>query len=944
LFKSLRAFGSSDFSGALERASRVERVLLQDPAGVYPEMSRGSRAMYRAEIARQAEKAGTDEEETALSALRLAEKNKAHVGEYIMPRPGSGAFYPFVIAAASLLAALLFGILSRNIWLFPLNLIAVSELIRQIADYVITRLAVSRGIPRLELRGGVPAHARTLAVIAVLLTSKESAEAAANLLERYSILNRDAGENLIFGLLADLPEAKTAETPEDAEIKAAARRAIDKLNAHAPGRFFLFLREREESRRDRVFRGRERKRGAILQLMRELTRRGAGNALTRDGRTRPSSAAMPPFPVPAGTLKFLIVLDEDTQLCAGTARELIGAMLHPLNRAVVDPKSRVVTRGHGILQPRVVTDLNASVRTEFARAFSGGGGGDAYGGSRGELYQDISGSSGFIGKGIIDVDAYLACLDGRFPAERVLSHDLLEGAYLRCGFAGDIKLSDGFPASAAPYYGRLHRWTRGDWQNAPWLLPRVRGESGERERNPLKRIDKWRIFDNLRRSLLPPCACALILAAALEPRFLPEAFAAAPALVFGHMLAAVNATLRGGLRYRRRFSFIPEAFSSRLAAAFTRLLLLPIEAAVCLSAAVTAIFRMACTKRNLLQWTTAAASEPPPQKNTPRRIPFRLSYLACLLPGLAAAVIAAATLSPSAAALAVVWCFAPVIAVSMGREKPEPAIPARNREYLLKAASGAYSYFSDFLTPQNNYLPPDNFQSGGFRDERPSAPVRYTSPTNVGLALLAPVAALELGLISKDDALKTIGAALGSVELLPKWRDHLYNWYDTEAMAPREPRFVSTVDSGNFAACLIALRESLTEYGESELAQRAERLYRAMDFSPLYDKKRRLFLIGLGGSDNKNVYDLLASETMLTSYIAVARGDAPVRHWRALSRAAARSGAYLGPASWSGSVFEYLMPMLFLPYFSGSLLRESAHFCVYAHKKAARLSCWGNSE
>ncbi|MDR0445415.1 MAG: DUF3131 domain-containing protein [Oscillospiraceae bacterium] len=254
---------------------------------------------------------------------------------------------------------------------------------------------------------------------------------------------------------------------------------------------------------------------------------------------------------------------------------------------------------------------------------------------------------------------------------------------------------------------------------------------------------------------------------------------------------------------------------------------------------------------------------------------------------------------------------------------------------MLRSARAAYRYFTDFITAENNFLPPDNFQ------EHIGTPARQTSPTNIGLALLAPIAAVELRLTNQRAATALIGAMLRSVERLPKWRGHLYNWYDVRTARVAQPRFISAVDSGNFAVCLAALESALIEYGEQPLAERAARLYRDMDFTALYDKNRQLFLVGAGGTA---VYDRMASETVLTSFIAIARGEAPVRHWRALSRAAVRVGGRRGMASWTGTMFEYLMPMLFLPYYERSLLRAAASVCVYAHKKAAGRSPWGSSE
>ncbi|MDR0838159.1 MAG: DUF3131 domain-containing protein, partial [Oscillospiraceae bacterium] len=538
--------------------------------------------------------------------------------------------------------------------------------------------------------------------------------------------------------------------------------------------------------------------------------------------------------------------------------------------------------------------------------------------------------------GILDVDAYLKCTEGRFPQNLILSHDLLEGAYLNCAFKGDTQLTDGFPRAAAPYFERLHRWTRGDWQTVAWLLPRVRDESGRRVKNPLAAIDKWKIFDNLRRSLTPPCALAAILAGMLDARLLPLSALGAVSLILGHLVAAIDALARGRARPGRRFSYVPGAFGSRIASAFARLALLPLEASVCLTAAVTAVFRMSVSRRNLLQWVTAADSESRGRGGVAR-------YARLGAPGiLASLAVILLTPYPPAAAVAIVWALSPLIAASLGREERERGISAPDREYLLGAARDIWRYFAEFLTPEDNFLPPDNYQEAPF-----TALARRTSPTNIGLALLAPLAAHDLGIIDRDAAVETVGRTLASLQNLEKWRGHPYNWYDTATLQPLEPRYVSTVDSGNLAVCLTVLCGGLRELGETQLADLADTLCRDMDFAPLFDKKRRLFRIGRdmsGGAEQENVYDLMASESMLTSYFAVARGFAPRRHWRALSRAAVRFRGRTGMASWTGTAFEYLMPSLFLPYYKHSLLYESANFCVYSHKKSAKSEPWGSSE
>ncbi|MDR0861597.1 MAG: hypothetical protein LBN30_02330 [Oscillospiraceae bacterium] len=925
VFTSLRFLASFDTSRVLARCNRLERILLQDPAGVYGEMDDDTRADYRREVARLARVRGMDELAAAEKVAALASSSGEHVGCYIFERPlgmdaksRTGVGYIWAVVSASVLFAVIIGVLLKRVFPAFLLLLPITETVKNIADRVVLRVMRPNRVPRLELENGVPHEGRTLAVTTVLLTSEESGVRAARLLEEFRLANRDAGANLMFGLLCDFAESKNAEEPTDSLYLQAAEHEIAALNekyAESGGGFFLLWRERVLNERDGVFAGHERKRGAVLELCKLL--RGKGNmrgSVPRD-------------------VRFLIVLDADTRLRAGTAKALIGAMLHPLNRVVMDTNKHVVVRGSAILQPRVSVGLAASIKTEFARLFAGQGGVDPYGGASGDVYQNMVGKGSFTGKGILDVDAYLSCLDERFPENTILSHDLLEGAYLRCGFAGDIELTDGFPSRVLPYYARLHRWVRGDWQTAPWLLPRVPGFV-TRERNPLSAIDRWKIADNLRRSLVPVATIISLLVGLtfMDAILLTVSVIAAAMAVSELLVSSVTTAPHRRVRY---ISFVLSGFGGRLARTLTRLVLLPFEAWTCASAIVTALFRMVFTKRKMLEWVTAADSE------LLRRNGL-WAYFGAMLPVVATSVIVA-VLSPRAPtiAVAIVWGLTPIYAWAIGREHERASkLGNAEKQYLQGCAVDIWRYFEDFWTAGNNWLPPDNFQ------EQPSVGLATrTSPTNIGLAMLSALAAYDLGICSKEVIIGKIGNTLSALERLPKWHGHIYNWYDTETLAVLAPAYVSTVDSGNLAACLIAVREGLIELGENAIAARANRLMTDMVFTPLYDAERHLFRIGYdvdAGKLTDGCYDLLASEAMQASYVAIAKGDVPRRHWRALSRALVSRDGYRGMASWTGTMFEYMMPTLLLPIARESLSYETMKFCVYAHKRESRP--WGMSE
>jgi cyclic beta-1,2-glucan synthetase len=934
LFTSLRFLSGFDASSILENVNRVERTLRCDPAGVYSLMDEQTRFSYRREIAHLAEERGENAFDVAGRILQLARSENCHVGYYIFTKPlgepkkaRSGALYIGFIILTSLFIALLVSFWLDQPALSILLLLPVSDFIKNVTDYAVLRFVRPRRIPRLELSGGVPASGKTLCVISLLLTTTEGIRRAVGLLEEYRLSNRDAGENLLFGILGDLPDAVTESHPEDQKRINTVAEEINRLNSAYGGGFFLFTRGRRYNPRDRQYTCWERKRGAILELCRYL--RGRDTAL----RCQAGDASK------LSDISYLITLDNDTRLNAGAARELIGAALHPLNQPVVDDNKGLVTAGYGIIQPRISVDLAAANQTDYTRIFAGQGGIDPYGGMTGDIYQNLFGAGSFAGKGIIHIDAYLACLDGCFPDNTVLSHDLLEGAYLRCGFAGDIELTDGFPAKITTFYDRMHRWTRGDWQSMPWLKRRVKRTDGSKAINHLCQIDRWKIADNLRRSLVP---VATFISLALGMLFYNEDFlwAAGIAVIaaVSHLLitsaSGVFSKRHGRVRYQ---TTIVSGFKGQLLQTVIKLILLPYEAWVCLHAIVTALLRMLVTHRNMLSWVTAADSEKR-MKNTLAQVAGKMwpavfisAALAVLTPFLAARVVG------------VIWALSPLMVVHLSRDnRKKPSLNPEDKLLLSRFAGDIWRYFDELMTYEDNWLPPDNYQ------EQPAVGVAHrTSPTNIGLALLSALAAYDLGVCTKERAVQVISRLLETMEKLPKWQGHLYNWYDTLTLRVLQPAYVSAVDSGNLAGCLIALREGLTELGETALASKADRMLKAMSFTPLFDKKRQLFYIGWdigAGAPTQGWYDLLASEARQTSYIAIARGDIPRKHWRRLGRSLVAKDGYRGMASWTGTMFEYLMPELLLPCYQNSLIDESLRFCLYVQRKRAEGYPWGMSE
>ena len=930
-FSSLRLLSTLDLSDVFLRVDRTEQILRCDPAGEYPKMDAHTRRHYRREVEHLARRHGWMEHRVAARALELAQNAKGdarHVGYFLFTRPlgemkqeKSGGLFLAARLLLTLFLSLLAGFLTKSALASVLLLIPLSELVHTLLDYVLLHVLPPAHVPRMELENGIPPEGKTICAVTALISDEKQGESLARRLEEYRLANRDAGENLLFAVLADLPESGKAQLPEAQKWIDAAAKEITALNAKYGGGFYLLCRERVYCERDGKYRGWERKRGAIIELA-QLLHGGSSTLYAAAG----DEAQL-------RDVRYILVLDADTRLCPGTARELVGAMLHPLNRPEVDEQRRVVTQGYGVIAPRMGVELPAAGKNLFTRIFAGQGGMDPYGSSSGEVWMDLLGRGNFAGKGILDVDVFLRCMAGRIPENSVLSHDILEGAYLRCGYMSDVELTDGFPTRPDSWLRRLERWTRGDWQNLPWLFRRGK---------VLQEAERWRIVDNLRRSLVAPFVFLCIFLGILMPRgvFGIAALAALGAFLINLLLNAAEALVRpsGDARARYHSTVLGGLRGSVLQAA-SRLLFLPAEAVTSVLAVLTALWRMLVSHRNLLRWQTAAQSDHISASGLDTA--YRTLW-ACPVFG---ALCAALSMSALGLAAGILWFFAPLAAHLSARERSRVSLVSETeRDYLLSCAKEMWSYFETFCTPEEHFLPPDNFQHAP-----PVGVAHRTSPTNIGLCLLSALAADDLSLAPTHRCMGLISNILDTVERLPKWHGHLYNWIDTRTLERLRPAYVSTVDSGNLAGCLIALHHGLLEKGREDLAARAKQLYIRMDFRPLYDKKRRLFHIGWDestGALTEGWYDLLSSEARLTGYIAIAKGDVPRNHWRRLSRAQLEKNGYRGMASWTGTVFEYLMPELLLPCWRDSLIYESARFCLYCQKKrtSALGLPWGASE
>jgi len=846
---SLRFLSTMDWREFVETMSAVERILRSDPADIYNKMDFATRDRYRHVVEDIARRSPLEEGEVARRAIQFARERvtrigndvrTAHVGYYLIDkgrslleravglRPsitiilqrvgrrcpllsyiGSILALTVILTTAAALAASRYGVGAWGLLLLgaPLLLCASHWSVLAVS-WLATRLASPRMLPRMEFATGIPPECRTMVVVPTMLTSAGGIRDLLDSLEMCYLSNRDA--HLHFALLTDLCDAPQEKMPGDEELVCLVSDGIEELNqkygAERDDAFFLFHRPRSLNEQEGIWMGWERKRGKLAELNALLRGKASDRFSVVVGRTEILHA-----------VRFVITLDTDTQLPRDSARELAGTMAHPLNRPRFDPNLGRVVEGYGILQPRVGVSFPSAGRSWFARLWAAEPGIDPYTRTVSDVYQDLFGEGSYIGKGIYDVDAFEQALGGRLPENRILSHDLLEGSHARAGLVSDVVLLESHPLSYAADAARRHRWIRGDWQIAPWVFPRVPGPDGRRVANCLSTLSRWKILDNLRRSLVPVGLVALLVLGWVLP---------GPPLFYTLIVIGIIASpviFMGIVELPRKAPDLPTALHLRevalsagrnLAQAFVTLVCLPYDAFVSLDAIARATVRVLFTRRNLLEWQTTGDAE----RNGHTGL---AGFCASMWTGPATAIATAlmvAAVRPeilyTTGPILGLWLLSPVAAWRLSR----PIAPRRSQlktedyVFLQKVARRTWRFFETFVGPADHYLPPDNYQ------EHPAAAVAHrTSPTNVGLLLLANLAAYDFGYISSRKLIDRTFKTFATLRKLERHRGHFYNWYDTQTLRPLPPLYVSSVDSGNLGAHLLTLRPGLMELAHRKI-------------------------------------------------------------------------------------------------------------------------------
>ena len=967
-----------------EKINGVEEILKKDPANVYSKMDYKTRIYYRNKLKEISKKTKISEIYIARKCLELSsieyEKSnmdsndkKAHVGYYLIadgepklleilqnkkvPKQNNmhkAQKYITALAVVTIVLAGVYGLyintqinnIVLSLILSILLLIPIETIFTQIAQYILGKTKNTKIIPKLDFRNGIPEQNATFVVIPTIIKNGKRVEELMHKLEVYYIANKS--DNIYFALLGDCSTSSNEEEGFDEEVINTGKKMVDILNKRYPDekftKFNFIYRKRMWNEGEEAYLGWERKRG-LLNQFNEYILGNISNPFKTNTIT--NVASMPP-------IKYIITLDADTDLVLNSAKELIGAMAHILNKPELNKSEDLVIAGHALIQPRIGIDLMSSIKSLYTKIYAGAGGVDVYANAISDIYQDNFEEGIFTGKGIYDLKIFSKILNNEIPENTILSHDLLEGSYLRCGLATDIMLMDGYPVGYNSSKSRLHRWIRGDWQIIIWLKDKIKNKRGEIKNNPLNILSKYKIFDNLVRSLLEVSSVLTIIYMCILDCFYkikiwPIITTVLIAVLTPTVIDVINKIVfkREGEKRQKTFNKTLSGINASLLRGLFTLATLPDKAYMSANAICKTLYRLKVSKKHMLEWVTAEEAEKMAKKDIK-------SYYINMAPNIILGILGILYIfinakNPFSALIFVIsllWLIAPAIMCYISKEivvnNKKELLVDKDKQYVLEVGKRTWQFFKDYLVKENNYLPPDNYQE----DRKPKA-IKRTSSTNIGLALLAVISSYDLGYETQKNTLELLNKMIDTIYNLQKWNGHLYNWYNIETLEPLRPRYISSVDSGNFVGYLYVVKQFLIQNGQEDT--RIDELIEHTDFTKLYNEKMQLFSVGYNVEENMltdSYYDLLASEARQTSLVAIAKKDIEQKHWYNLSRTLTVLNKYKGLISWSGTAFEYLMPNINIPKYPGSLLDESCKFLIMSQKeynKKLKIP-WGISE
>jgi len=945
--QSLHTLERSSWRMTFVKVCQIERTFLVDRQAEYSRMDFTSRDLLRNRVAELAQKLNVPEMLIAQTALQLSHLHSADMettqtvlrrgclAYYLLDVNGIGELrkalcqvtHPrrlpqmmlqrFPMRTYLTMAVLCFIFL--EIWMGkwtwhgmhvgPLGFVAscialalpVSEWVVAIVHEILGRFCRPTTLLRYDFSEALPESAGTIVVMPVIWSSLEEVDDIIRRLLVHFLANRQ--KNIHFAILADFCDATTETKLEDGPLVEHAVSQMKALQAdHGTNRFFLFHRKRQFNSVDNTYMGWERKRGKLIEFVQLLSGRKDTSFTTFCGDTEVLK-----------NIRYVFTVDSDTQLPIGVVSRMAGTIHFPYNRPRLNEAETHVVEGHGVLQPRIGVSFESTQQSRFTALWSTEPGLDRYAFAVFNPYQDFFGHAIFVGKGIFDVEAFQKTLVSRIPDNRVLSHDLLEGGFLRAGLTNDIEVVESQPNTFYAHERRAHRWIRGDWQLLKWLGKRFENRNGVSQENVLCGLTRWQLVDNLRRSLMSP---ALLLVSLLGLGVLPGRAWVWESIVLitiflPFVIAVAQVGVGGGNQRTMRVTFLQGVI---------QWLTLPFTAVLAIDAIVRTLYRVFISHRNLLEWETAAQTN----HHQSRGIVFvyePVGYLVALLTsgwvwfagGTANHVFSLVELG--------LWILAHPIMQRLNQpSRSESRLWVdKARSELHELASQIWSFYSHYVTAEESWLPPDNVQY-----HSTEIIAHRTSPTNIGLYLACVIAARDLDLIDTMTMVERLEGTVHTLQRLEKWNGHLLNWYDTRTALPLTPRYVSTVDSGNLVAYLMVVRQGIVDWYETEstlntrmtqLLVELDQLIQQTHFQCLYNSEEALFCLGYHLDTHQKesiLYDLLASEARQASFVAIAMGQVPVSHWFTLGRTMTFVEGYNTLLSWSGTMFEYLMPQLIM--------------------------------
>ncbi|MCX8074629.1 MAG: hypothetical protein N2749_03480 [Clostridia bacterium] len=987
---SYKQLNGINFREIFEKVNKIDESLMYDYTNEFIKCDYKTKARYREYIIKLAKKYSLSEVYIAKKAVDCSKKYSKHVGfflvgddkcllkkelsksyifdkmYYSLIKPLGSYFYIISMLLIALLSAILvttrlanFNNIIGNLLVAFISFGFILEIWEKTINYVIRKSTGPKILPRFDFAKSVDEKNITYVVMPSVISSIEKLDNLIKKMEITYLANRS--NNMYYMLLGDCVSSDKEYIDIDGKIVEYAKERLDELNSKYPSNHNLFnfiYRKRVYSKGEDCYMGWERKRGALSHFNKLVLNRLNIKEIDKYMYLIYDDVV---------EAKYAITIDEDTMLSLNTAKDLVSIMAHPLNKPVLSKNQKIVEKGYGLIQPAVGLDIVAANKSIFSKIFGGFGGLDIYTTAVSNVYQDLFEEAIFCGKGIYDIELYEKLLDEEIPENLVLSHDLLEGSFLKAGLASDIEVQDGFPNNYIAYMKRNHRWYRGDMQIIKWLISPY---------SNLNFLSKWKIFDNIRRPMLEVCAfIALIISLFTSLTLFSDVVLITFMVInFGYIISIADIIVFGKSTHTREIQYIPliHGIDSVFLTMCFRFLTIPYSVYITVDAFLKSIYRMLISKKHLLEWTTAEVLD----KNAKGSLSY---YIFNMIPNIIFGALILIYINSSfvtydynihkysfifITVVAIFFILTPFLAYLLGKSHlfgRNERLDSKKEEEVLEVAKRTWTFFDSMMTQINNYLPTDNFQ-----ENRRYKIANRTSSTNIGFGAMAIINAYDLKFISENDAVIRLNNFFATIKKLDKWNGHLYNWYNIKTLEPLRPRFVSTVDSGNFIACLYVVKQFLIEIRDNtnkipddynyrdyktinELFDYIDELILDTDFSKLYDTTRNLFSIGYAQETGKLIdsyYDMLMSESRITSLIAIASRQVTSKHWFTLSRNLVNLDGYKGLVSWTGTAFEYYMPYLFNKSYEHTLIDQSLFFAKYSQKKYSKINNvpWGVSE